>query len=219
MSHDADALPPHYKLAHHFPDAKTQSHAALFGMWLFLATEVLIFAGLFCSYAIYRYMYEDAWTEGSRAMHTYLGAANTVVLITSSLFVALAHHYASIAKNKAVFWLIVASIFCGFIFMGIKAVEYYEHWHLGELPGKYFTSTNPALQKPGMPIFYAVYFLATGLHALHVIIGMSMLTWASIPAWKGHYGPGNITLVENAGLLWHLVDLVWIFLFPLLYLV
>lgn len=217
MSHDTGALPANYKLAHHFPDHKTQSHAALFGMWLFLATEVLIFAGLFTAYSIYRYLYPEAWIEGSRAMHTYLGLLNTIVLITSSLFVALAHHYASLAKNKIVFWLLVASILCGFIFMGVKAVEYYEHFVGGELPGKYFT--NQHLKAPGMPIFYGVYFLATGLHALHVIIGMSMLTWAAIPAWKNLYGPGNITLVENAGLLWHLVDLVWIFLFPLLYLV
>ena len=214
---DHAAVPANFKLAHHFPDAKTQSHAALFGMWLFLATEVLIFAGLFTAYAIYRYLYPEAWAEGSRAMHTYLGLINTIVLITSSLFVALAHHYASEAKNKIVFWLLVASIACGFIFMGIKAFEYYEHFAHGELPGKYFT--NQHLKSPGLPIFYGVYFLATGLHAFHVIIGMSMLTWAAIPAWKGHYGPGNITLVENAGLLWHLVDLVWIFLFPLLYLV
>lgn len=218
MSAETTAVPAGYKLAHHFPDAKTQSHAALFGMWLFLATEVLIFAGLFTAYAAYRYLYPESFIEGSRAMHTYLGALNTVVLITSSLTVALAHHYASAGRNNLVFWLLIFSIACGFIFMGIKAVEYHEHFLAGELPGKYFTATEMK-HTEGLPMFYGVYFLSTGLHAFHVIVGMSMLTWAAIGAWKKKYGPGNITLVENAGLLWHLVDLVWIFLFPLLYLI
>src|SRR6476661_8709128 len=217
MSLDTTATPPGYKLAHHFPDHRAQSHAALFGMWLFLATEVLIFAGLFTAYAAYRFLYPDSFAEGSREMHTYLGATNTIVLITSSLTVALAHHYASEAKNRIVFFLLAFSIACGFIFMGIKGVEYYQHFVNGELPGKFFSAYHME-HKEGLPMFYGVYFLATGLHAFHVIVGVSMLTWAAIGAWKNKYGPGNITLVENAGLLWHLVDLVWIFLFPLLYL-
>src|SRR6476620_7660422 len=106
MSHASGSLPANYKLAHHFPDHKTQSHAALFGMWLFLATEVLIFARLFTAYSAYRFLYPESFAEGSREMHTYLGATNTIVLITSSLTVALAHHYASEGKNRIVFLLL-----------------------------------------------------------------------------------------------------------------
>lgn len=205
------------RVAHHFPDAATQHHASLFGMWLFLSTEVLLFAGLFVAYGYYRFVLPEAFVEGSRAMHTWLGLTNTVVLIASSLAVALAHQAAAAGANRLAFWLLCAALLAGVLFLGIKAVEYVEHFHAGELPGKWFHS--PTLKAQGLPIFYAVYFLATGLHAVHVVVGMALLTWAAVPAWKGLYGPGNCALVENAGLYWHLVDLVWIFLFPLLYLV
>jgi cytochrome c oxidase subunit 3 len=203
--------------AHHFPDAAVQRHAALFGMWLFLSTEVLLFAGLFVAYGYYRFLYPEAFAEGSRAMHTWMGLANTVVLIASSFAVALAHQAAGAGRNRAAFWLLAAALCAGVFFLGVKAVEYVEHFRAGELPGKWFA--HPEMKAPGISLFYAVYFLATGLHALHVVVGMSLLAWAAVPAWKGRYGPGNFTLVENAGLYWHLVDLVWIFLFPLLYLV
>ena len=211
----AEARVAHH--AHHFPDAAVQRHASLFGMWLFLSTEVLLFAGLFVAYAYYRYLYPEAWAEGSRAMHTWLGLANTVVLISSSFTVALAHHFAAAGRNRLAFWLLAVSIGAGLLFLGVKGVEYTEHFRAGELPGQWFRSRE--LTAPGISLFYAVYFLATGLHALHVVVGMSLLTWAAVPAWRGLYGPGHFGLVENAGLYWHLVDLVWIFLFPLLYLV
>jgi cytochrome c oxidase subunit 3 len=139
------------------------------------------------------------------------------VLLTSSLTVATAHYYAEHGKNRNAFWLLVASITMGAMFLCIKGIEYHTKFVEYALPGKFFHFNE--ITAPGGPIFYVVYFFSTGLHALHVIVGMSLLTWVAVRCWRKEFSPQYYAPVENAGLYWHLVDLVWIFLYPLLYLV
>ena len=203
---------------HHYEgNPGAHQHAVRFGMWLFLATEILLFAGIFVGYFTFRTYFPDAFDQASRHLSVLLGTLNTLLLLTSSLTVALAHHNAEQGKNRNAFWFLVASIFMGGGFLCIKAVEYTEKFHEGALPGKYFSFAE--ITAPGGPMFYVVYFFATGLHALHVIVGMSLLAWVAVRCWRKEFSPTYYGAVENAGLYWHLVDLVWIFLYPLLYLV
>jgi cytochrome c oxidase subunit 3 len=205
------------RLAHHFPDMKTQEHAARMGMWLFLSTEILLFAVLFTAYALYRFLFPVGFEEASKLAHVAMGATNTVILITSSLTVALAIHYARHGENRKVVGLLAITIAFGAVFMVLKGYEYHHHWLEGQLPGRFYHYAG--LQGPGVSMYFTVYFLMTGLHGLHVLIGMSLLAWVAVRAARGEFGPAYSTPVELTGLYWHLVDLIWIFLFPLLYLV
>ena len=214
MHTDAAAAPS--RLAHHFPDMKTQEHAARMGMWLFLSTEILLFAVLFTAYAVYRYLFPGAFDEASRLAHVSMGATNTVVLITSSLTVALAIHYARLGENRKVVGLLAVTILAGATFMVLKGFEYHHHWVDGQLPGRFYHYAG--LKGPGVSMYFALYFLMTGLHGLHVLIGMGVLAWVALRAARNEFGPGYSVPVELSGLYWHLVDLIWIFLFPLLYL-
>jgi cytochrome c oxidase subunit 3 len=208
---------PGSHVAHHFPDLETQAHAARLGMWLFLATEVLLFAGLFTAYALYRMLYPSAFAGASKLIETSMGALNTVVLITSSLTVALAFHYSKESKGKLAAALLVLTLALGGVFLVVKYFEYSHHFHDGHLPGRFYSYAP--LQVPGASMFWTVYFLMTGLHGIHVVIGMGVLAWLAVGAWRGSYGGVYSTPLEVGGLYWHLVDLVWIFLFPLLYLI
>jgi cytochrome c oxidase subunit 3 len=212
-SSDAAASRPRGEpnLAHHFDTQAQQDGAVRLGMWLFLGTEVLLFAGLFLGYTVYRNFYHEAFHEGSRSLDITLGAANTVILITSSLTVALAYNAIKKGKEKMTAGLIVFTILCAFGFLVIKAFEYAAKFEHGSLPGKWFH--NPHITAPGANLYFTVYFLTTGLHALHVIVGASVLAWVLKGVVKGKYGPRNFVAVELGGLYWHLVDLVWIFLF------
>ena len=205
------------RLAHHFPDMKTQEHAARMGMWLFLSTEILLFAVLFTAYALYRFLFPMGFEEASKLAHVTMGATNTVVLITSSLTVALAIHHARKGENRKVVGLLAVTIAFGAVFMVLKGFEYYHHWLVGQLPGRFYHYAG--VTGPGVSMYFTVYFLMTGLHGLHVLIGMGLLTWVAVRASRGHFGPAYSTPVELSGLYWHLIDLIWIFLFPLLYLV
>ena len=207
-----------YPLAHHFGTPAVQTYAARFGMWLFLSTEVLLFAGLFLAYAVYRWMFPETWYLASHnLLDIRMGGINTVVLISSSLSVALAIHYVRVGKNNIAIGMLIFTLLCAVGFLVIKYFEYRHKFHEGMLPGPHYTYEG--LQTPGAPMFFSVYFLATGLHAIHVIIGMGVLTWVTILTIKGRFSPVYYTPLELGGLYWHLVDLVWIFLFPLLYLV
>jgi cytochrome c oxidase subunit III len=206
-----------YPLAHHFGSPAVQTYAARFGMWLFLATEVLLFAGLFVGYATYRFAYPQTFALASRHLDLTMGTINTVVLITSSLTVALAIHYVRVAKPKVAVGLLLFTLLCACAFLVIKYFEYEHKFHEGTLPGRFYTYGG--LQTEGAPMFYSVYFLSTGLHALHVIIGMIVLAWVTFHTARGRFSPVYYTPLELGGLYWHLVDLIWIFLFPLLYLI
>lgn len=204
----------HPKLQAHFYTMEQQLEASTLGMWVFLVTEVMFFGGLFMAYIVYRHMYPNAWIEASHELDWRLGGLNTAVLIVSSLTMALAVRFAMLGdKSKQVLTLIL-TMALGTVFLVVKFFEYkakFEH-HL--VPGPHF---NPALEQ-GMQIFFSLYFMMTGIHAAHMIIGLGIMTYILINAQKGMYNAEYYAPVEVAGLYWHFVDIVWIFLFPLLYL-
>ncbi len=211
----------HPFLQHHFEDLGQQHEASTLGMWFFVAQEILFFGGVFCAYFIYRAMYPDAWKAGSLHQNWQIGAANTIVLIGSSLTMALAVWGAQGARRKFTTLMLVLTLILGGIFVGVKGYEYYDHIHHGLVPGAHFTyveAANPALTR-GVELFMTFYFTMTGLHALHMVIGAGLLLWFIHRSWRGDFGPEYYGPVEIMGLYWHFVDIVWIFLFPLLYLV
>jgi cytochrome c oxidase subunit 3 len=211
----------HPFLQHHFEDLGQQHEASTLGMWFFVAQEILFFGGIFCAYFIYRSLYHDAWKAGAHHQNWQIGAANTIVLIGSSLTMALAVWGAQQAKRKFTTLMLVLTLILGSIFVGVKGYEYREHIHEGLFPGAMFTHVEhprPELTR-GVELFMTFYFTMTGLHALHMVIGAGLLLWFIKRSWRGDFGPEYYGPVEIMGLYWHFVDIVWIFLFPLLYLV
>jgi cytochrome c oxidase subunit 3 len=208
----------HPKLQHHFDDMAQQADASTVGMWVFLVTEIMFFGGLFTAYLVYRHANSTAFQEASAHLNKFWGAVNTVVLIVSSLTMALAVRSAqtSAARRTQVFWLLSTMVF-GAAFLGVKVVEYKDKFDHHLIPGPDFqwTGQYPA----GAEIFYSLYFCMTGLHALHMIIGLGIMTVIAIMAWRNQFDADYYTPVEVSGLYWHFVDIVWIFLFPLLYLI
>jgi cytochrome c oxidase subunit 3 len=211
----AHAAPSH--LAHHFESLDKQAHAHRLGMWLFLATEVLLFAALFGAYAVYRYLFHHDFDQASRHIETWIGLVNTVVLVTSSFTVALGLHRATKGDGRGTAIFFGLSVLMGFVFLGFKALEYTHHFQEGQLPGRFYT--YPEVTGPGAPIFFSLYFLITGLHGVHVVVGMTVLSVIGIRAARGNFPASWHVPVELAGLYWHLVDLIWIFVFPLIYLI
>jgi len=186
-------------------------------MWLFLVTEVMFFGGLFAGYTVYRSVYPQGFIEGSRHLDILLGGINTVVLIASSLTVALAVHAAQTGGRRSIIVFLVLTILLGCVFLGIKAVEYTHKFHDGLVPGSLFRLTGPHARE--IEIFSYLYFAMTGMHALHMVIGVALMSVIAWMAWKGRFSPAYNSPVEMSGLYWHFVDIVWIFLFPLLYLI
>ena len=207
----------HPALAHHFDTLEQQKEASTLGMWVFLVTEVLFFGGLFVAYSIYRAWYPDVFAAASHSLDLTLGAFNTVALITSSLTMALAVHSAQTGDRKKLMLFLVATMALGAVFLGIKAVEYADKFEHHHVPGPTFQFEPEALAREAQ-IFFSLYFVMTGLHALHMIIGLGILTWMLRWAWTGLITPDYASPIEISGLYWHFVDIVWIFLFPLLYL-
>jgi cytochrome c oxidase subunit 3 len=205
-------------LQHHFDSLEQQLDASTFGMWVFLATEVLFFGGMFMAYALYRMWYPDAWTAASHHLEIKLGALNTAVLIGSSLTMALAVHAAQTGNRGAQVLFITLTLLLGLTFLGVKVIEYSDKFEHHLVPGPGFLFDDPRYAR-GAQIFFSVYFAMTGMHALHMIIGAGLLTWLLIGALRGRFTQIWYTPVEIVGLYWHFVDIVWIFLFPLLYLV
>lgn len=207
-----------FPLADHFSDPHQQVDAGKLGMWLFLATEILLFGGLFVAYILFHNLHPELFKSAHRFLDVKLGATNTVVLLFSSLTVVLAIHAAQKNKIKWMIANLVITILCACIFLVVKYFEYSHKIHAGLLPGYYFT--NGVLPSPDEThIFFGLYFMMTGLHGLHVLIGMGILIWLLVRTCKGHFGPQYYAPLEIGGLYWHLVDMIWIFLFPLLYLI
>ena len=207
-----------YKHAHHFRTQDEEFDACKTGMWLFLATEVLLFAGLFCAYIYFRSKYPGAFANGSHFLDWRWGGFNTVVLLISSYTAATAVRNAQLNQQAALRRNLLITIACGIAFVAIKFIfEYYPKWSVGKRPGSLFS--YPFAENPAEPMWWSVYYCATGIHALHVVIGACMLLWCYVRSRKQAYGPTHYTMVENSALYWHLVDLIWIFLFPLLYLI
>ncbi len=303
--HHSDAHAAHKHLAHHFDTPIQQFDSGKLGTWLFLTTEILLFSGLFCAYAVYRATHPEIFEYAHLYLNKIYGAINTIVLIFSSFTMAWGVRAAQLGQRKLCVNLLAITILCGFAFMGIKAVEYHDKWKEHLLPGEHYNPTElpaseakaegteskagegkaheaamapafdplkqnaPAIAKsptgyaieqsaiaraavgpaglnnewasreqsrlthatfkdptkPATPepnnaqIFFGIYFLMTGLHGIHVLAGMSLIFWCMIRAHRGDFGPDYFSPVDFIGLYWHIVDLVWIFLFPLLYLI
>lgn len=204
-------------LAHHFSDMDQQRDSAKIGMWIFLLTEILLFGGLFCAYSIYRAMHPEMFYNAHKFLDVYLGTINTVVLITSSLTMALAIRALQTDRKKhAILFLLLTLLFAA-VFLVIKYFEYSHKIHLGQLPGKYYTFTG--IEGTNPHIFFGIYFAMTGLHGLHIFIGMVVIAIILANTIKNKYSSHYYTPVELTGLYWHLVDLIWIYLFPLFYLI
>jgi cytochrome c oxidase subunit 3 len=234
----------HPALQHQFQTMSQQKEAAVLGMWAFLLTEILFFGGLFMAYMLYRTWYHDAFVAASTSITLIWGLINTIVLIGSSLTMALAVRSAQLSQRKATVNWLIATMVLGTVFLGIKVIEYADKFEHHHVPGPNFVweeahgdttadASHGEEQAAGHPgrgsdranyqlhtqIFFSLYFTMTGLHALHMVIGiglMSVITWM---AYRGRFSSEYYTPVEMSGLYWHFVDIVWIFLFPLLYLI
>ncbi|PIE66453.1 MAG: cytochrome C oxidase subunit III [Deltaproteobacteria bacterium] len=230
MSTAVDAGPAHDNqghpdfLQHHFDNTGQQEGAAKLGMWLFLGTEVLMFSGLFLAYFYMRSRFPEMVLEYHEELNKWMGALNTVFLITSSLTMALAVRCSQLGRHKKAGHMLVLTILFALAFMVVKYFEYKAKIEHGYTPGSTYAAhlDGGMIQQtwfggPGM--FFGLYFVMTGLHGLHVVIGIGLLAWILIKNNKGAFSAQYYTPVENVGLYWHLVDLIWIFLFPLLYLV
>lgn len=214
-------------LLHHFATEEQQKDSASFGMWIFLGTEIMFFGGLFCAYLIYRGWYFPDFAAASKSINAALGATNTAVLICSSLTVVLAIWAAQTARRGLLLLMLALTMLFGICFLGIKGIEYRDKFEEHHVPGASFSFEHVPV--PGHPdqyanpqhaqIFFALYFIMTGLHALHMIVGLGIFMWLFVKAWRGVFTPRYHTPLEIGGLYWHFVDIVWIYLFPLLYLI
>lgn len=254
------------EIPHHFATPRQAYESGKLGMWIFLATEVLLFGGLFAAYAVYRGNHPEVFVYAHRFLDARLGALNTLILITSSLTMAWAVRSAQLGNRRLLTLLLALTLLGGGAFLGVKIVEYEHKWKHGLLWGERYRPHHPetaqehssapeipresppgdrtnippaAIGPPGLAsstdeeraahasakeprnvhLFFGVYFAMTGLHGLHVIAGLLVIGWVFVRARGGAYGPSNFEPVDRAGLYWHLVDLIWIFLFPLLYLI
>lgn len=204
-------------LQHHFVDSDQQFDAAKFGMWIFLVTEILFFGGLFAAYIVYRAWYPELFTLASEELNTLWGGVNTLVLIGSSLTVAMAIKSAQLNQKKAITINLLITIALACVFMVIKYFEYTHKFEIGIFPGEFYTYEG--VDHPQANIFFSLYYMMTGLHGIHVVIGIGLMIWLVLRARKDHFDSEYYTPVEITGLYWHLVDIIWIFLFPLFYLI
>ncbi|HEV2136399.1 MAG TPA: cytochrome c oxidase subunit 3 [Terracidiphilus sp.] len=230
------AHPPYQR--HHFESVAQQFDATNFAMWLFLLTEIMFFGGLFTAYLIMRNWYYPAFVEGSHHLSIFWGTSNTAVLITSSFTMAMGVWCAQMRRKGGLVLCLSLTLFLGFVFLCIKGIEWHGEWVDQHVPGLRFTDVDflhPSMDAevykeyqdaplaPGMAQkteqYFFLYFAMTGMHALHMVVGISILIFMLFRAIQGAYTEGHFTYVENFGLYWHFVDIIWIFLFPLLYLV
>jgi cytochrome c oxidase subunit 3 len=230
LTHGAHA-PASKRLQHHFDTMAQQKEAVTLGMWVFLVTEIMFFGGMFAAYLLYRMWYYDGFVAASRELDLMLGGINTVVLIGSSLTVALSVHAAQLGKQRQIVNYLVLTGLLGLVFLVIKYFEYSSKFDLHAahhgvsmirlFPGAgiFEVTGEMAPIASEMRIFMIIYFAMTGMHALHMIVGVGILAWILRDSIRGRYDAEYYNPVENFGLYWHFVDIVWIFLFPMLYLI
>ena len=206
------------ELKHHFDDSAQQLESSTLGMWVFLVTEVMFFGGMFGAYTVYRNLYREAFASTSHFMNVTIGAVNTGVLICSSFTMALAVRSAQLGQKKALIAFLILTLILGCVFLSLKYVEYHEKWADHHVPGPGFQYADPRYFRQAQILFF-LYFAMTGTHAIHMIVGAGLLTTLIVMAARDRFSAAWYTPVEMIGLYWHFVDIVWIFLFPLLYLI
>ena len=204
----------HPKLQHHFDDLDQQAEASTLGMWVFLVTEIMFFGGLFMAYLVYRWANPTGFQEASNHLNVTWGAVNTAVLICSSLTMVLAVRAAQVGSRSGQIVNLILTIVLGSVFLIVKYFEYKDKFVHHLVPGPHFDPSLPREQQ----LFFSLYFMLTGVHAAHMVVGIVLMAVILIMAWRGKFSPSYYTPVEVSGLYWHFVDIVWIFLFPLLYL-
>jgi len=206
-------------LREQFDTVDQQRDASTLGMWIFLITEVMFFGGMFLAYSIYRTKFPEVFAVASTSLNVYIGATNTVVLLCSSFTMVMAVRASALMKRKALIgWLLFTLLF-GITFLAVKAYEWNEKFELHHVPGFANFHLNGVEQQGAAQIFFALYFCMTGLHALHMVVGVGILSWLVWASHRGKFTGGYMTPVDISGLYWYFVDIVWIFLFPLLYLI
>jgi cytochrome c oxidase subunit 3 len=238
MDATTEQLHGHRSLQHHFENMEQQREAGTLGMWVFLVTEIMFFGGMFLAYTLYRSTYPLAFASASNHLDITLGTLNTAVLIFSSFTMAMAVYFTQVGKPRPQVLCLVLTLLLGFTFLGVKAVEYYDKYEDHLIPGRLIPGRpfGPEVAQEGdhdphklhllpgatvrqVELFYWIYFAMTGMHALHMIIGegvmIALLVWNA----RGRVSAAYPSRVEVCGLYWHFVDIVWIFLFPMLYLV
>lgn len=204
-------------LRHHFATPAQQKDASTLGMWVFLVTEIMFFGGLFSGYVVYRSLFPGVFAAASHHLDITLGALNTAVLICSSLTMALAVRSAQLGARRLLVGFLSSTLLLGSVFLVIKSIEWWHKYTEGHIPGPWFRWEQAGAGNA--QIFFSLYFSLTGLHALHMVIGVGLLAVLAIRAWRGRFSSAYYTPVDLTGLYWHFVDIVWIFLFPLLYLI
>ena len=208
-----------HKHAHHFKSAEHEFESSQLGLWIFLCTEILMFGGLLVLYALFQSLYPEAFLEGARHLDWRWGATNTFVLLFSSFTMVMGIYFAQKNNSKMSGISLAITFFCGLVFMIIKYIEYSHKFHLGLFPGELFSYQGIGAETPYLNLYFSLYFCLTGLHGLHVIIGMGLIVWVMLKAFRGEFNKAYFTPLEGVGLFWHLVDVIWIYLFPLLYLI
>ncbi|MBI4875781.1 MAG: cytochrome c oxidase subunit 3 family protein [Acidobacteria bacterium] len=204
-------------LQHHFTTPEQQFEAGKIGMWLFLVTEVLLFGGLFVGFGLMQNRHPEAFKAAHHHLDRILGLVNTLVLLASSFTMVMAVHAAQGGRRRRLIAFLVLTLLLAGVFLGIKYFEYAHKFHEGLLPGKFYSHKGDTV--PGQFMFFSFYFMMTGLHGLHIVAGMGLMVWLLWRARKGHFTSRYYTPVDLVGLYWHVVDLIWIYLFPLLYLI
>jgi cytochrome c oxidase subunit 3 len=213
----ADRQAPGAARAHQFDDTEQQRDAVTMGMWVFLVTEIMFFGGLFASYVVYRALYPAAFAVASQALDIKLGTVNTAVLLVSSFTMVVAVFGSQTGRRRPLVGGLALTITLGLVFLAIKFYEYYQKYVEHHIPGPSFTFPEPYTQPAKM--YFTLYFAMTGLHAAHMIVGCGLLTVLIVMARRGRFTPDYHSPVEISGLYWHFVDIIWIFLYPLLYLI
>jgi cytochrome c oxidase subunit 3 len=206
-----------HHFAHHFKNAEHEYVTSKQGIWLFMVTEILMFGAIFVAYGIFHSLYPEMFAEGASHLDWKMGFINTLVLITSSYTMAMSiHHVQKNQINQAITKLIITLV-CACIFLLIKYFEYQHKFELGLYPGKWFEYKDA--QHANLALYFSFYFVMTGLHGIHVLFGMGLITWVLIRTKRGDFSDKHYTALEGVGIFWHIVDLIWIYLFPILYLI
>ena len=205
-------------LREQFETAGQQKEASTLGMWIFLVTEIMFFGGLFLAYMVYRRLFPEVFSLASNTLNVVIGAVNTAVLLCSSFTMVMAVHASQIGSRRALVVFLILTMLLGGVFLGVKAYEWNEKFEEHHVPGPTFHLEKTAMQGQAQ-LFFSLYFAMTGLHALHMVIGEGLLLFLLLQAYAGKYTPDYYTPVDIGGLYWHFVDIIWIFLFPLLYLI